>query len=186
MGGALCAALGLAACAAPTPMTVQTAFTDRVATTPAKAAPVANCYLHVVELTDARREPGMIGVVSGRAVKAPEDTNAWLHSIVGSLDRRGFGVAFDGDVPQGAIRARISLRSAWINDSATNKTANVVLHVQAERAGEPPLDRDYRGSLSRINWAGTVGELQRLVDDAFVQALDAMATDVRGLCERPA
>jgi len=179
-------ALCVAACAAPMPMVVNSSFADRAPTAAAKAVPGPACRLTVAEVIDGRRAPDMLGIVSGRAIKSPSDPHAWLQSILGGLATRGVSVDFDKDaVPTAdSIVAKVRLQSAWLTDTKTNKTANVVLHVEAERAGSTKIERDYRGSLSTINWSGGVGETQRLVDDAFAEALNDMAADFYRLCVR--
>jgi hypothetical protein len=175
-------ALALAACAATQPMTVSASFVD---STPHAAMAVAPpCSIDVVELVDARHAPGTLGVVAGRAVKSPDDTNAWLRSIIGGLRARGVAVDFrePASTPSDAILVRVSLQTAWVTNVWDNGTANVVLHVRAGRGGAATIDRDYRGSLSTVNWASGVGELQGLVDHAFAKALDAIAADLRPLC----
>jgi hypothetical protein len=104
--------------------------------------------------------------------------------VVGGLANRGFSVGIETGAPlaPNVVVARVRLQSTWLNTTSTNKTATVVLHLKAERAGAAPVDDDVRSNLTRVNWDSTSGEMQRLVDAAFVQALDKMATDLRPLC----
>lgn len=188
-GGALAVALMTvmpAACAEPPPVTVNPAFVDRYPSAEVSKTPVQACTIRVVEVVDARRAPEVLGMVSGRVVKSPADSTAWLKSILGGLDSRGFALTFDknpGPTLENPVVVRVSLHSAWVTSVATNKTANVVLRVRAERAGKTAIDRDYRGGVTRMNWASTVGELQGLVDSAFTAALNDMAKDIHPLCE---
>lgn len=154
----------------------------RAASVPAPTSS-ADCTVQIVRMTDARRAPDVLGVVSGRAVKSPDNTQAWLQAILGGLGGRGLKISFASDAPPGgAVVADVSLRSAWLTSTVTNKTANVVLHIRADRPGADPIDRDYRGAVSVMNWASTTDELQRLVDAAFGGALDNMAIDFRQMC----
>jgi hypothetical protein len=176
------AILALAACAPLEPITANVTFLDR----PAAVKPVASagCVLNVSEVVDGRAAPDTLGIVAGRAVKAPLDSQAWLRSILQGFDRRGFQVDFrPAAAPNpAAITMKVRLQKAWLTSVATNKNANVVLHIRAERAGLPPLDADYRGDLSVLNWASTAAELQRLVDASFAKALDDMTPPLRRLC----
>jgi len=178
------AALGLCACATTVPVQVNPTFTDEVAPTAARAQVDQNCQVSVIELADGRRSPGILGIVGGRAIKAPEDTTAWLQSILGGLATRGVGVGFDKAAPANAkvVVARVRLQSAWLTETQTNKTANIVLHVRAEHGAAAPTERDYRGGLTKINWNNSDAELQKLVDEAFAEALNEMAFDLRHLC----
>jgi hypothetical protein len=176
VGRALTAAISLlvAACAAPPPMVVNPAFTNP-SRVPAKSVATARgCRLDVAEIVDARRAPEMLGIV-GRAVKAPDDRAAWLRSVVAGLDARGFSVTFDTTAPAGS-------RAVVVQMTLTNKDANVVWRVVAQRPGAPALVGDYRGAVSTVNWAGSPSELRGLVDQAFAKSLDSMAPDLHGLC----
>ncbi|MDB5433637.1 MAG: hypothetical protein JWP35_4753 [Caulobacter sp.] len=191
--------LPLAGCAAPLPVTASPTFTDRAPpppqfsqtsslsdTTHRKAVapappPVLTCRIHVVALIDGRRAPDTLGIITGRAVKSPPDTQGWLRSVVGGLEARGVGVDFDAAQP-GDLETTVSLQTAWVTAVTTNMTANVVLHMKAEKPGAPPIDRDFRGGLSNINWASGDREIQTLVNKAFAGALDGMAKDLHALC----
>ena len=182
--------LTLTACAVQVPVTVSPTFIDRPPPpmTPAAAALAPPpCGLNIVQVVDARRVPGTLGVVAGRSVKSPDDPVAWLTSILGGLNARGFTVTFDKTQTEppatGGLVANVSLTSAWLTDSMTNKIANVVLHVSVRRAGFDTYERDYRGSLTRMNWASTESELKKLADDAFAVALDDMGRELRALCK---
>jgi hypothetical protein len=181
------AVLTLPGCATPEPAQLNAAFVepaDRTTTAAPTPAPAHPCKVHVVELRDGRRAPETLGVLTGRAVKSPADTQAWLRSVVGGLDARGFQIDFDTPPSPSpdAVSAKVALQSAWVTAISTNKTANVVLHVQANGPSSQAIDRDYRGDVSNLNWASTDGEIRRVVDYAFAKALDSIAADLRPLC----
>ncbi len=175
------AGLALTACAAPPPMMVS----DTVAATAPRAQPVGGCPILVTEVIDTRRARDTLGVVAGRAVKSPPNSEAWLRSVVTGLNARGFAVEFADQPQPGVMVASFSLQTAWVTDEATNMTANVVLRVRATREGATPLSRDYRGAVSRVNWATTDSELQHLIEASFGKALDPIASDLQALCPRP-
>jgi hypothetical protein len=171
--------LALAACAPLEPITASGTFQDHL---PARApAPAGGCAVNITAVADARTSPEILGIV-GRAVKAPSDTQAWLRSILQGLGSRGFQVGFAAAPEPEAINMQVRLDKAWLTGTATNKTANVVVHVRAERAGSAPLEADYRGALTVMNWASTAAELQRLADTAFAKALDEMTPPLKRLC----
>jgi hypothetical protein len=76
----------------------------------------------------------------------------------------------------------MTLLTAWVTATSINKNANVVWRVMAERPNVPMLARNYRGTVSTINWADTPDELRSLVDRAFAKSLDAMAADLHDAC----
>ena len=177
-------------CAAPPPVTLAPSYAER---NPARvhtaAAPPARCLLQVDEVTDTRQDPTILGVVLNRAVRAPTDTAAWIRSVLTGLSSRGVGPAFDAagaGIAPDALHAKFELRTAWVTDVASNKTANIVIHARLERGGETLLDRNFRGSRSTTDWSASESELRNLVDEAFGKALDQLAVEIRPLCaERP-
>jgi hypothetical protein len=144
-----------------------------------------SCTVRIDNLSDDRSSPEMLGVVQGRAVYAPADRTGWLRSILSGLESRGVPVRFmDEQAAEPLIRSRISLKTAWMTNIASNISATVVIHVRAEGTGHASLDQSYRASSSRmIFWAGiSDAELQKGLDGAFSDALDDMAEDMRRLC----
>lgn len=180
-------ALALAAFA-PQPVQISETFVDRV---PEGYEPVRGevavpgCPVNVVQVSDDRRAKDAIGVVGGRAVKAPVDTDAWLKSIMGGLNARRFAVTFDSARPPAAadITVTVSLKSVWLTSVMTNKAGTVVMHLHAERPGKPVIDRDFRGNLTNGNWASTRDELTNLTNAIFALALDQMAVELWTLCD---
>jgi hypothetical protein len=173
------AAATLTACAAPLPMVVTQDFTELAAH---KAFVAPDCAVAVTEVRDDRLAPEVLGVVSGRAIKGPADPVDWLRKALGNLTSRGVTPSFPAAANGDGLQARVALRKAWLTNTHTNMTANVVMHVQADRAGMALLERDYRGYESVINWNSSDSELQTLVVHAFGKAMDAMAVDFTRVC----
>jgi len=173
---------------APQPVQISETFVDRLPEgyrlAKGEVAP-PGCPVNVVQISDDRRAKDAIGVVGGRAVKAPLDTDAWLKSIMGGLNARRFAVSFDSARPPAAadITVSVSLKSVWLTSVMTNKAGTVVMHVHAERPGKPVIDKDLRGNLTNGNWASTRDELTNLTNAVFALALDQMAADLWTLCD---
>ena len=100
------------------------------------------------------------------------------------LGARGFAVTFDPERAPAAteITATISLRSVWLTAIETNKAGTVVMRLHAERPGRTPIDKDFRGALTNMNWASTRDELTNLTNAAFAASLDQMAPELWTLC----
>jgi hypothetical protein len=149
----------------------------------AKNAPP--CPLQIGVVSDLRMQPGILGNVGGRTVRAPESVEAWLNNVLGAgLASRGITPYFDRR-PEGVtdpLTADVALRLAWVSDLHTSKTATAVLNLRLKRGESVLREHDYRGMDTVMNWSSGDGELQRMVDRAFGRALDQMATDLRAAC----
>ena len=176
----LLAVILVAGCADRTPVTV----TSPAARNPAHLPGAVACPVRVLEIVDDRMDPQTLGEVGGRTVRAPPDAHAWLRGVIAGLQQFGVAVQFGEDSPAAAqaIDARAELKTAWVASVTTAKTASVVLTVQYSHAVAPLRAVDYRGSVSRMNWNSSAGEIQGMLDDAFTQVLQQVSTDVRALC----
>ncbi len=184
LAGAVLAAAGPASAMSAMVLPPLYAEPERPADQPAPPS-ADGCAVNVAELTDSRREPQTIGVIMAfRAIRAPQDRDAWLHSVVEvGLQARGFKTSFNAGEAPGAVNVRINVRNIWLTTQAMSKTASVVMRMSAAApsgvAGEP---HDYRGDVTGLNWAGSTGEFNGLAQRTFAEALDAMAADLRPLC----
>lgn len=176
----------MSACAPPLPVALRSTYTDHFSAGTAVERNPPSCRVHIVKLTDERHSPELLGIVLGRAVRAPPDAAVWLRSIMNGLQARGVMPIFDDDRSESdvPIKVQISLLIAWLTDTGSNKTANVVLNVQTRSPGAEPGGRDYRGGSSTIDWSASADELQSTVDRAFAVALDKLAVDFRQLCSK--
>ena len=160
-------------------------FKDRSYPADRAIGPPPSCIVNFIGIIDERRSPEMAGVVGERGVLAPQDFKLWLQAVLGGLTARGirpnFGssVTADGAMPT----ASVTLQTAWIASTEVTYSANVVARLEASGTGSPPIDKVYRGHVSRTAyWSGGIDTLQSAMDGAFADALDAMAVDLRPLC----
>jgi hypothetical protein len=178
-------ALGAAALAAPKPMVLSAVYDDSVSSDLKLPKNIGFCTLQVANLTDDRRSPEMIGVYFGRAIHAPNDREAWLRSMVQSLKSRKISIEFTDNTAI-ATKTRpleVALTKAWIANTESNISANIVFRVRTADAAGVPNEQFYRGGASHMSyWSGGPGELQRAFDTAVSRALDAAAVDMHKLC----
>lgn len=179
---ALAAALCLAACAPQQPLVVDTSFAEqRPATRSTGVQSRQSCRVYILEIKDERRSPELLGVVAGRAVRAPENVQEWMRNTLTGLSARGVVPEFGITTPTTptSLALSISLQLASVTNIRANKSANVQFSVTYLQSGTSEL-RSYRGMYAATNWASGDGELQRLVDRAFGKALDQLAADILG------
>jgi hypothetical protein len=177
LAGSLCAC-------AQTPITAAPTYAPPAGSQgAAPAATAIPCTLHVLKINDDRMDPSTLGVVAGRTVHAPPDTQAWMRSGVSALAKDGVHVEFGETAPApNLIDAVVVLRTAWVSSAVTSKMASVVLHIDYEHAGQPLKSNDYRGNTTSVNWASTDGEIQSLLQDVFGKVLVQVSADFRNLC----
>ncbi len=181
----------LLGCASQPPYTLTGSFADPD-TTPANASRIRAaknapaCPLQIGVVSDLRTQPGILGNVAGRTVRAPDSVEAWLNNVLGAgLASRGVKPYFDRR-PEGVtdpLTADVALRLAWVSDLHTSKSATAVLNLRLKRGESVLREQDYRGMDTVMNWSSGDGELQRMVDRAFGRALDQMAVDLRAACD---
>lgn len=140
------------------------------------------CVLNVVELSDVRRDPQMVGLWRS-AIKAPVDRAAWLRSVIQTGFRaRGFQTSFGpSEAAPDAVQVKIALRSIWLKPIATNKTGSVIMRMSAGRGSLGP-ERFYRADVTNVNWWGSQSEFNDLSNLIFARVLDSMTVDLRPLC----
>ena len=172
-------------CVPPAPMTIRSDFVPTRGVTPmGRGSRAQGCALFVNSLSDDRREPAILGNVAGRAIRAPEDSDAWLHTILQQLQTRGVRVVF-GDPPKdsaGSLAASVHFKSAWVSNIETSKTGTAVMQIMYVSHDGSTWDRSYRGSQTAMNWASGAGEMQSLFERVLNQVLDQIGADVRSVC----
>jgi len=185
------AAAWLMGCVSPVPLTLSESFSDPTtrpvdAPHPPKRPPNAPpCAAIVDRLADVRPDPGLLGNVAGRPVRAPENVDSWLTNVMSGLGSRGIVVSFDSNPTRAVdpLMTSVTLKLAWVSDLHTSKNATTLLHVRVKRGDRVVTERDYRGADTAINWSSGDGELQRMVDRSFGRALDQIAVDLRAACD---
>jgi hypothetical protein len=181
------AAATLAGCVSPVPMTLSESFSNPEPHPLRFSKGTKSCDFIVALIADMRTEPALLGTVTGRPVRAPEDVQAWLRNVLSGLESRGVSPHFDTNPTHEAtpLVADMTLRLAWVSEIHTSKTATTLLHMKLSRGEKVIAQRDYRGSDTVMNWSAGDGELQRMVDRAFGTALDQIAVDLRAACRAP-
>jgi hypothetical protein len=151
----------------------------------AAGAPAAWCKLSITDISDARLDPDTIGMIGARTVHGPSDTRTWVGSALAGLRTYGIAVSLPADgigpSPQG-LTASVSLTKAWVASFSTTKTGSVVLHVRYAINGTPVSETNYRGAISSVDWWGSTGEVQGMLDDCLTQILGDMNRDLSSLC----
>lgn len=174
----------LAGCVARPPMVLSSSFISPQA--PAADIARCRCALRIVQITDDRLDPKIMGVVGGRTVRAPPNTETWYRSVMSGLEPMGIPVTFGPEAGDSgtSIYAALELKSAWVSSATETKAASAVLAVRYFVRGTQIKSAEYRGSVSRLNWDSGDVEIQRMVDEVMQQILLQVSADVRTLCRQ--
>jgi hypothetical protein len=183
----LCAVCCLGSCVSRVPLVLNSNVPSPGPASHSAAGSGGNCELVLVSIRDERSDRTILGSVLGRAVRAPEDPQAWILSALRGLERRGLRVAVPAagsTVSPGsdALAGEVTLKTFWLTEISTNKAGNAVVHVKLTRNAAVISDQDYRGSRTVTNWSSGDSELQHLVDAVWADAIDKMATGIMGAC----
>lgn len=141
------------------------------------------CTIRIAALIDGRRSAEMIGVHAGRPIRAPDDRQKWLHSILSGLRSRQIDLSFSSDgqeAPAGARDIAVTLTTAWITNTQVNASATAVFKVTS---ADNETGTFFRGNNSRMTyWSSGKSTLQSGMDAALTNVLDNMAQGLHHLC----
>jgi hypothetical protein len=141
------------------------------------------CKIAVTEIKDSRADPTTIGFIGLRPVRGPGNPQAWIGNVLSGLNTYGLDVEYPAsDAPPTELVAKATLVTAWVSSIATAKTGSVVLNVRFSRGDTLVKEANYRGAESSVDWWGSDGEIQGMIDDAMTQILEAMSHDLVNLC----
>jgi hypothetical protein len=185
---AVCAASLLAepVLAARQPLVLEAMLTERSEDLPAQIrgqTTAATCPVTVATLTDSRRDPLTAGNVNGRAIRSPADVQVFMRSFADALSKRGIAPQF-GAQQLGADAQGVSLdlQMVWVSGAASALTANVIVVVATPGPDGQTIRKSYRGRRVNMNWNDGNSEIQKVVNQAFGDALDQIAADLRMRC----
>lgn len=142
------------------------------------------CAVVIAEIVDARSDPETLGIYAGKAIKAPDDRQAWLHSMAMDLTRRGIRPLFGeaaATPAAGSPRIRFTLEKAWVSNVHDDIGAGVLLRI--DELGAHPSTVRFRGTKQKMTYfSAGEGKLQASLNDAVSQALDGLAAHLRMRC----
>lgn len=168
--------------AAPKSMDLAALYEDSVSTDLSLPKNSKPCRVKLASLIDERRNPEMIGVYFGRAIRAPSDRDAWLNSIIAALKSRKITAAATADAEY-ATPVDIAVTKAWITNTDQNMSASIVFRLRLTDEAGVKTEQSYRGGASHSSFiSGGPNQLQRAFNTAVSRALDAMATDIQLHC----
>lgn len=144
----------------------------------------SGCQITITAVSDRRADPDIIGIYLGKAVKAPADRESWIKSKISALRLRGVEPVFiqDGAQP-GTITTEIALEKAWVT-TLYDIAASAAFRVDERMPDGSVETSQFRGTRQKlVIFSGIEGSIQRGIDSAFDQALDAMAKHFLARCE---
>lgn len=175
----------LISCVTPEPATI--GYPPPPAEAIAAAQPF--CRLTIHRVTDLRRDRTTLGIVGGRVIRAPSNSEDWIRHHLARLRDDGVTVTFAApaaDETTPAMSAEVQLMTAWAESVASSRTATVIVAVRYDRAGAFAKQVSYRGSVTEINWWNSGAEMQAMIDACLSQILVAMRHELSILCKQGA
>jgi hypothetical protein len=143
------------------------------------------CVVAITQVIDARTDPVHLGVYAGKAIKAPDDREAWLRNIVEGLRRHGVQpTVADNPAPHESKQGyRIVLEKAWVSNTHDDIAASVLLRLDGPGDGTGSAPARFRGTKQKTTYFSSGNsKLQAGLDAAIDEALSGMASHLRKTC----
>jgi hypothetical protein len=138
----------------------------------------------VIAVKDERVNRETLGVAVGQPILA-DHVNDWVLRRLHDLSNLGYQVIFiDGDYASKAndVVAEVSIQRVYARTVVTQFEAVVLLAARFSRSPSLVTERQYRGSVTRLNWANGRGEITSVLNEALANAVHRLSEDVDNIC----
>jgi hypothetical protein len=129
-----------------------------------------SCRIVIAAVNDDRGNRETLGVAAGR----PRELRKAGYSVE-SLSQDA--VASDND-----LLTEVSVRLAYTRTFVSQFEAVVALKVKFSGRQNLTTERDYRGSVTRINWVNGNVEVANVMNEALAEALRRIGEDIERIC----
>ena len=156
-----------------TPLRVTGVAAPAAQSTTRVAAETSGCQFSVKSIKDLRERKDLGNL--GRTLVDNAGFDHWFETGMSSIP------GYRSEAP---VELQIEILKAYIQGLDTLKSANLVIRVQATKAGVEVMKKNYRGVDGSINWANTESEVQTAFDSALNDLKLKLGADLQGLCRK--
>jgi hypothetical protein len=172
------------ACANTEPMFVNL-IRDPSASGPAdEHATKRSCSIVIAAVNDDRSNRETLGVAAGGRPIIAHSVAEWVARGLRDLGSAGYSVQSSG---QEAVRSgsdlviEVGIRRVYARAFSTQFEAVVALKVKFSGRGGP-MEGNYRGSVTRLNWVNGNVEFAVALNEALVAAVRRIGEDIERIC----
>jgi hypothetical protein len=142
-----------------------------------------SCRIVIAAINDDRGNRETLGVAAGRPLVGHSVVD-WVARGLRELRKAGYSVENVGqDVASDKdLRTEVSVRRAYTRTFLSQFEAVVALKVKFSGRQNLTTERDYRGSVTRINWVNGNVEIANVMNEALAEAVRRIGEDIERIC----
>jgi hypothetical protein len=143
-----------------------------------------SCRIVIAAVNDDRGNRETLGVAAGRPLVGHSVAD-WVARGLRDLRKAGYSVESLGQDSVGSdndLVTEVSVRRAYTRTFLTHFEAVVALKVKFSGRQNPATERDYRGSVTRLNFVNGNVEVANVMNEALAEAVRRIGEDIERIC----
>ena len=172
------------ACANTDPMFVNLIRDSSTSGREEEHATKRSCRIVIAAVNDDRGNRETLGVAAGRPLVGHSVVD-WVARGLRELRKAGYSVeslSQDAVASDNDLLTEVSVRLAYTRTFVSQFEAVVALKVKFSGRQNLTTERDYRGSVTRINWVNGNVEVANVMNEALAEALRRIGEDIERIC----
>jgi hypothetical protein len=143
-----------------------------------------SCRIVIAAVNDDRENRETLGVAAGRPLVGHSVVD-WVARGLRELRKAGYSVeslSQDAVASDNDLLTEVSVRLAYTRTFVSQFEAVVALKVKFSGRQNLTTERDYRGSVTRINWVNGNVEVANVMNEALAEAVRRIGEDIERIC----
>jgi len=172
------------ACANTDPMFVNLIRDSSTSGREEEHATKRSCRIVIAAVNDDRGNRETLGVAAGRPLVGHSVVD-WVAHGLREFRKAGYSVESlgqDAVASDNDLLIEVSVRRAYTRTFLSQFEAVVALKVKFSGRQNLTTERDYRGSVTRINWVNGNVEVANVMNEALAEALRRIGEDIERIC----
>ena len=172
------------ACANTDPMFVNLIRDSSTSGREEEHATKRSCRIVIAAVNDDRGNRETLGVAAGRPLVGHSVVD-WVARGLRELRKAGYSVESLGQdtvASDNDLLTEVSVRRAYTRTSLSHFEAVVALKVKFSGRQNLTTERDYRGTVTRINWVNGNVEVAKVMNEALAEAVRRIGEDIERIC----
>ena len=172
------------ACANTDPMFVNLIRDSSTSGREEEHATKRSCRIVIAAVNDDRGNRETLGVAAGRPLVGYSVVD-WVARGLRELRKAGYSVESlgqDAVASDNDLLTEVSVRRAYTRTFVSQFEAVVALKVKFSGRQNLTTERDYRGSVTRINWVNGNVEVANVMNEALAEAVRRIGEDIERIC----